>query len=607
MISAFSNARSLHVIFLSEITTLKSTGANQAFYDSSTESISRRTDAATRGRQTQGNDCSQEYNCCFQKKRQSKLLIIWVMVSQLLVLQCRPSQVRVNGELSINVVLFTDAVPRKQLMVATGQGMLRVIQQKAIPSVACQGIECDICPKGKYINNQSINLVIAQPSHWAQSMDSTQSLGLVIGIDLVKHHQYILTYSYRTNSCQEWWKDVLCTVCGNNRRSDRFPKVLDKKICSSCLDGKSVKGVVKSMTKALTLTESTVGKLPKKAKLTQSMLGIDVDDTSNMTSKRLHPDEESLIYKCGNEFIMPETPQRKNTGVYLQQYQSTVEDEDKLDRYFGDTGDAIMREESSETTNTNVSQTVQAVNEPGASITIVKGGTVTVYVAYTDNEIVRQLRELESNKKSTLMNVLIFQEICHMFTQEYILNYISVNSHLKLIRKLIPLKDIQYKHLLCSIFPLYLRYTIPSLFSTVNIYIDYNNLQGLIFEFQLHLDFFFVGAPSVFFGLFIIFVWIQELCISFYLVLVSHFLLQPLGTDVTDFLCSCPKGTYWPLKFNLGYFETIKYSDIGSFVYHFRVVCVFASVCLASCTWIFVLGLLSLPRPPQIKYSQLCL
>jgi len=33
-----------------------------------------------------------------------------------------------------------------------------------------------------------------------------------------------------------------CTVCGNNRRSDRFPKGVDKTICSSCLNGKSVRG-----------------------------------------------------------------------------------------------------------------------------------------------------------------------------------------------------------------------------------------------------------------------------------------------------------------------------------------------------------------------------
>ena len=54
-------------------------------------------------------------------------------------------------------------------------------------------------------------------------------------------------------------------------------------------------------------------------------------------------------------------------------------------------------------------------------------------VAHTDNEIVKQLREIESNKESTLMNALIVQDICHMFTQEYILNHISTGTHPKLI------------------------------------------------------------------------------------------------------------------------------------------------------------------------------
>jgi len=54
-------------------------------------------------------------------------------------------------------------------------------------------------------------------------------------------------------------------------------------------------------------------------------------------------------------------------------------------------------------------------------------------VAHTDNEIVRQLREVESNNKSTLINALTVQDICNMFTQEYILNYLSVNTHPKLI------------------------------------------------------------------------------------------------------------------------------------------------------------------------------
>ena len=54
-------------------------------------------------------------------------------------------------------------------------------------------------------------------------------------------------------------------------------------------------------------------------------------------------------------------------------------------------------------------------------------------VAHTDNDIVRQLKEIVSNNKSTLMNTLIVQDICHMFTQEYILNYINVNTHPKLI------------------------------------------------------------------------------------------------------------------------------------------------------------------------------
>jgi len=54
-------------------------------------------------------------------------------------------------------------------------------------------------------------------------------------------------------------------------------------------------------------------------------------------------------------------------------------------------------------------------------------------VAYTDNEIVEQLREIESNNKSTLMNALIVQDICNMFTQEYILNHISTGTHPTLI------------------------------------------------------------------------------------------------------------------------------------------------------------------------------
>jgi len=54
-----------------------------------------------------------------------------VIESQLLVLQRRYSRVRVNGELLINIVLLKDAVLKRSLMAATGQGTLKVIQIKA--------------------------------------------------------------------------------------------------------------------------------------------------------------------------------------------------------------------------------------------------------------------------------------------------------------------------------------------------------------------------------------------------------------------------------------------------------------------------------------------
>jgi len=74
-------------------------------------------------------------------------------------------------------------------------------------------------------------------------------LGLVIGLDLVigpSHWApftfivfHVLTYFIEPKVAKNGGKlFYACMVCGNNRRSDRFPKGDDKTICSSCLNRK---------------------------------------------------------------------------------------------------------------------------------------------------------------------------------------------------------------------------------------------------------------------------------------------------------------------------------------------------------------------------------
>ena len=53
-----------------------------------------------------------------------------------------------------------------------------------------------------------------------------------------------------------------CTVCGNNRRSDRFPKGVDKTVCSSCLNRKS--GAKSVINVSHPLTSAAVKSLPHK-------------------------------------------------------------------------------------------------------------------------------------------------------------------------------------------------------------------------------------------------------------------------------------------------------------------------------------------------------
>ena len=84
----------------------------------------------------------------------------------MLVLQRQSSQVRVNGELLINIVLLKDVVLKRSLMVATGQGMLKVIQIKAYLKNQYVLFRVKVLNAICVLKVSILKLVIG-PSHWA--------------------------------------------------------------------------------------------------------------------------------------------------------------------------------------------------------------------------------------------------------------------------------------------------------------------------------------------------------------------------------------------------------------------------------------------------------
>jgi hypothetical protein len=50
-------------------------------------------------------------------------------------------------------------------------------------------------------------------------------------------------------------------------------------------------------------------------------------------------------------------------------------------------------------------------------------------VAHTDYEVIKQLKEIENNHKSVLVNANVVQDLSSMFTQELILRFFAVGTH----------------------------------------------------------------------------------------------------------------------------------------------------------------------------------